>query len=71
QGEVAAGATPATEAERRARDRADISAALILSKGRVFGAGGAAELLGVKPTTLASRIKVHGLTGVGRSGGGA
>lgn len=67
QGEVSLGVTPATEAERRARDRADISAALVLSKGRVFGAGGAAELLGVKPTTLASRIKVHGLTGVGRS----
>ncbi|CAA2100364.1 Formate hydrogenlyase transcriptional activator [Methylobacterium bullatum] len=71
QGAVSPGAIPATEAERRARDRADISAALILAKGRVFGAGGAAELLGVKPTTLASRIKVHGLTGVGRSGGGA
>ncbi|KQP16457.1 sigma 54-interacting transcriptional regulator [Methylobacterium sp. Leaf93] len=71
QGAVSPGITPATEAERRARDRADISAALILAKGRVFGAGGAAELLGVKPTTLASRIKVHGLAGGGRSGGGA
>nr|WP_018259540.1 sigma 54-interacting transcriptional regulator [Methylobacterium sp. WSM2598] len=52
---------PLTEAERRARDRADIERALALCGGRVFGPGGAAALLGVKPTTLASRIKALGL----------
>ncbi|MFC5552714.1 sigma 54-interacting transcriptional regulator [Methylobacterium iners] len=52
---------PPTEAERRARDRADIAAALAISNGRVFGPGGAAEILGLKPTTLASRIKALGL----------
>ncbi|NEU10801.1 PAS domain S-box protein [Methylobacterium sp. BTF04] len=57
---VLAGA-PITEAERRARHKADIAAALALTNGRVFGAGGAAEMLGVKPTTLASRIKAYGL----------
>ena len=33
--------------------------ALERSGGKVFGRGGAAELLGVKPTTLASRIKKY------------
>lgn len=53
-----------TEDARRARDRANILAALEACSGKVFGAGGAAELLGVKPTTLASRIKSLGLKGV-------
>ena len=46
-----------TECERRERDRALIARALQQCGGKVFGPGGAAELLGVKPTTLASRIK--------------
>lgn len=50
-----------TDAERRSRDRANILAALQTCQGRVFGPNGAAALLGVKPTTLASRIKVLGL----------
>ncbi|MCG6967590.1 MAG: sigma 54-interacting transcriptional regulator [Chromatiaceae bacterium] len=50
-----------TEHERRERDRAMIVQALRASGGKVFGPGGAAELLGVKPTTLASRIKRWGL----------
>ena len=41
--------------------RIGISAALQHSGGKVFGAGGAAELLGMKPTTLASRIKALGI----------
>ncbi|MCC7254188.1 sigma 54-interacting transcriptional regulator [Hyphomicrobium sp.] len=45
------------EAERRARDRKSIIAALEAANGKVFGKGGAAELLGVRPTTLTSRIK--------------
>jgi PAS domain S-box-containing protein len=54
---------PVTEAERRARDRAEIEAALAMTGGKVFGEGGAAELLGLRPTTLASRIKVLGIDG--------
>ncbi|MGE0223358.1 MAG: sigma 54-interacting transcriptional regulator [Acetobacteraceae bacterium] len=50
-----------TETDRRARDRENIRAALRASGGKVFGPGGAAELLGVKPTTLASRIRSLGL----------
>jgi len=55
-------ATPiATRAELKQRERESIEAALAQTGGKVFGAGGAAELLGMKPTTLASRIKVLGL----------
>jgi formate hydrogenlyase transcriptional activator len=50
-----------TEHERRARDRAMIEKALQRSGGKVFGPGGAAEILGIKPTTLASRIKRWGI----------
>lgn len=52
---------PVTEAERRQRDRDNIVAALATAGGRVFGRGGAAELLGLKPTTLASRMKTLGI----------
>jgi transcriptional regulator with GAF, ATPase, and Fis domain len=34
-----------------------MEAALKAADGRLFGKGGAAELLGLKPTTLASRLK--------------
>ena len=50
-----------TEAERQARERASVEAALAASDGRIFGPGGAAERLGVKPTTLASRIRAAGI----------
>jgi PAS domain S-box-containing protein len=56
-----AGAAPRTEAERRAQERAMIVAALEASGGKVFGPNGAAERLGLKPTTLASRIKRLGI----------
>lgn len=46
-----------TEAELRAQERTNILAAMKAAKGKVSGVGGAAEILGVKPTTLASRIK--------------
>ena len=39
---------------------ANIEAALRLSQGRIFGPGGAAEMLGIPATTLASRIKKLG-----------
>ncbi|WP_207456124.1 sigma 54-interacting transcriptional regulator [Azospirillum sp. SYSU D00513] len=50
-----------TEAERRERERANIMAALRRTGGKVSGPGGAAELLGLRPTTLASRIKALGI----------
>jgi transcriptional regulator with GAF, ATPase, and Fis domain len=50
-----------TEADRRRRDREMIVRALRQTGGKVFGEAGAAQLLGVKPTTLASRIKRLGI----------
>ena len=50
-----------TDDDRRERDRINIMAALQASGGKVFGCGGAAEMLDVKPTTLASRIKALGI----------
>ncbi|MEW8369453.1 MAG: sigma 54-interacting transcriptional regulator [Candidatus Thiodiazotropha sp.] len=50
-----------TESERVARDRLVIVNALEQAGGKVFGEGGAAELLGLKPTTLASRMKRLGI----------
>jgi transcriptional regulator with GAF, ATPase, and Fis domain len=46
-----------TDDEVRSFERANIVAALNTTGGKVFGAGGAAELMDMKPTTLASRIK--------------
>ncbi len=51
--------TPDAEMQRRKHD--NVLAALQRSDWRVRGPGGAAELLGVKPTTLISRIKKMGL----------
>jgi DNA-binding NtrC family response regulator len=51
-----------TRDELKRRERDSLSAALALSAGKIFGPDGAAELLGMKPTTLASRIKALGLT---------
>ncbi len=50
-----------TAAELAALERANIQRALEVSKGKVAGNGGAAELLGMKPSTLSSRIKALGL----------
>jgi transcriptional regulator with GAF, ATPase, and Fis domain len=49
------------EVEWRRRERANVLAALRQAGFRVSGRGGAAELLGVNPRTLASRLKVLGL----------
>ena len=51
-----------TERERKLRERASIEAALAACGGRVYGPAGAAALLGVPPTTLASRIRALGLS---------
>jgi transcriptional regulator with GAF, ATPase, and Fis domain len=50
-----------TETELRRRERESIIAALKQANGKISGPRGAAELLGMKPTTLASRIKALGL----------
>jgi transcriptional regulator with GAF, ATPase, and Fis domain len=54
-------ALPYTETERLRRDRTNILAALQLTHGKVSGEDGAAELLGIKPTTLASRMQARGV----------
>jgi len=46
-----------TREELKNLERENIVSALRQAKGRVFGPDGAAELLGMKPTTLASRIR--------------
>ena len=47
-----------TRNEMKRQERDGIAAALKQSGGKIFGPGGAAALLGMKPTTLASRIAV-------------
>ena len=49
------------ELEMRRRERANVVAALQCADWRIYGPDGAADLLGVKPTTLASRIRKMGL----------
>ena len=39
----------------------NITAALKMARGRIYGPNGAAAMLGIKPTTLASRIKALGI----------
>ncbi len=51
----------------RQRERDNIAVALLETRGKIYGPGGAAELLEVKPTTLAYRIKKLGLGGGGSS----
>jgi DNA-binding NtrC family response regulator len=46
-----------TDAQFRELERSNMQAALKAADGKLFGKGGAAELLGLKPTTLASRFK--------------
>jgi transcriptional regulator with GAF, ATPase, and Fis domain len=50
-----------TEAEMRHRERENISAVLQKTDWKIKGVNGAAELLGLKPTTLVSRIERMGL----------
>jgi transcriptional regulator with GAF, ATPase, and Fis domain len=60
--------TPAiiAEAEWKQRERQNLRAALRAADGRIYGDGGAAELLGVNPTTLISRLNALGLRDVRR-----
>jgi len=50
-----------TEVEMRRHEKENLRRALQQTRWRVYGPDGAAELLGVKPTTLVSRIKKLGL----------
>ncbi|HQR05292.1 MAG TPA: sigma 54-interacting transcriptional regulator [Gemmatales bacterium] len=50
-----------TDAELKQLEADNIRTALKLTKGKVSGSSGAAELLGIKPTTLTSRIKTLGI----------
>jgi PAS domain S-box-containing protein len=50
------------EEKWKERERENILAARKKARGKIYGAGGAAELLGVKPTTLAYRMKVLGIS---------
>ncbi|MCI0428088.1 MAG: sigma 54-interacting transcriptional regulator [Nitrospiraceae bacterium] len=47
--------------EMQRRERENLLSALQQSKWKIYGAGGAAELLGIKPTTLLSRMRKMGL----------
>ena len=45
----------------REQQRHNINAALQAAGGRISGKGGAAELLGIRPTTLADRMRSLGV----------
>src|SRR4051812_471450 len=57
---LAAGLKPATPVSTRAQllelERTSIMEALERSGGKIYGSGGAAEILGMRPTTLSSKI---------------
>jgi PAS domain S-box-containing protein len=59
-------AQPFDEEERLARDRGNIIAALKMTDGKVSGKQGAAELLGIKSTTLISRMNSLGIEKPGK-----
>ncbi|MCO5168678.1 MAG: sigma 54-interacting transcriptional regulator [Planctomycetes bacterium] len=50
-----------TDAELRRLEADNLRAALRTARGKLYGADGAAALLGLKPTTLASRMKALGV----------
>ena len=50
-----------TQAEWEAQDRANLLVALEAANWKIYGAGGAAQLLGMKATTLASRLQSLGI----------
>lgn len=53
--------TVMSDAELKQLEADNIRAALKVTNGRIAGNGGAAKLLGIKPTTLTSRIKAFGI----------
>lgn len=62
---TAGGLIPA--AKLKQLEQESIRAALKKAAGKVYGAGGAADFLGVPPTTLASRMKALGIEKSGRA----
>ncbi len=50
-----------TEKEMRRRERDNLRRALDATGWKIYGPDGAAELIGVRPTTLVSRVKKLGL----------
>ena len=50
-----------SQQEMDRREHENILAALEKTRGRIYGSGGAAEILGMKPTTLAYRLKRMGI----------
>lgn len=54
-------AAPYTRKELLDLERRSIEEALSKSGGKIYGAGGAAELLGMRPTTVSSRIAALGI----------
>ena len=58
---LGAGVAVIPEAEQRHQERENILAALHQTQWKVYGQNGAAALLGMKPSTLASRVKKMGL----------
>jgi transcriptional regulator with GAF, ATPase, and Fis domain len=50
-----------TREQLREEEKNNLLAALEQTNGKVFGPGGAAEMLGMRPTTLASRLRALGL----------
>jgi transcriptional regulator with GAF, ATPase, and Fis domain len=50
------------EQEWRRRERGNLLAALKRTMGRIYGPGGAAALLGIKPSTLQSRLRALGIS---------
>ena len=50
-----------SEVEMRQQERENIAAALHQTQGKIYGENGAAKLLGIKPTTLLSRLAKLGL----------
>jgi len=57
-----------TDSEIREMEKANLLAALRHANGRLSGTGGAAELLGLKPSTLAYRLKKFNVPKPGESG---
>jgi PAS domain S-box-containing protein len=66
QGEPGPAAAPAadavmTDTELRDLERANLTRALEAAGGKISGPGGAAEMVGLKPNTLSSRLKALGI----------
>ncbi|MBI4904771.1 MAG: sigma 54-interacting transcriptional regulator [Acidobacteria bacterium] len=54
-------APPAALSEWKQQEKELLVAALKQARGKIYGANGAAAILGIKPTTLASKLERHGL----------